>query len=60
MGLGVYIGKSEKFIVLGIEDLWIEQLREMVGSSSQIMQVIVYVKLRHLDFYFLDWDHQVR
>lgn len=51
MGLGVYIGKSEKFIVSGIEDLWIEQLREMVGSSSQIMQVIVYVKLRHLDFF---------
>lgn len=36
----------------GIEDLWIEQLREMVGSSSQIVQVIVYVKLRRMDFIF--------
>lgn len=34
-------------------------VREMVGNSSQIVKVIVYVKLRSLDFYFVKQDHQV-
>lgn len=28
-------------------------MREMIGSSSQVVKVIVYVKLRHLDFYLV-------
>lgn len=33
-------------------------VREMVGNSSQIVKVIVYVKLRSLDFYFVKQDHK--
>lgn len=28
-------------------------MREMIGSSSQVVKVIVCVKLRHLDFYLV-------
>lgn len=35
-------------------------VRDVVGNSIQIVKVIVHVKLRHLDFYLVKRDHQVR